>query len=177
MEPCGFVDSEQWSHVDLWICGFVDCGFGAKSMEQWSHEVEVQGSKCTPEQWSHVDLWIWGFGAMRIWGFEDLGSTVQNMMKLGSKHDEIGVNGIMESWGWGWGWGSGEIELNDTFHTSNWKSWFLTFLDLYRPWMTLYVGKSYISENYMKNRVEWYPTQLNLINLNFVLSWALISIS
>ena len=57
--------------------------------------------------------------------------------------------------------------LNDTLHSSNWKSWFLTFLDLYRPWMTLYGGKSYISKNYMKNQVEWYPTQLNLIKLTF----------
>ena len=40
-----------------------------------------------------------------------------------------------------------EIKLNDTLHNSIWKKWFLTFLDLYRPWMTLYDGKSYISEN------------------------------
>ena len=33
--------------------------------------------------------------------------------------------------------------------------------------MTLYAGKSYISENYMKNQVEWHPTQLNLIKLIF----------
>ena len=39
--------------------------------------------------------------------------------------------------------------------------------DLYRPWMTLYDGKSYISENYMKNHVEWYPSQLNLKKLSF----------
>ena len=55
------------------------------------------------------------------------------------------------------------IKLNDTLHNSIWKIWFLTFLDLYRPWMTLYVGKSYISENYMKNRVEWHLAQLDLI--------------
>ena len=33
--------------------------------------------------------------------------------------------------------------------------------------MTSYHGKSYISENYMKNQVEWYPTQLNLIKFIF----------
>ena len=93
---------------------------------------------------------------------------------------------ILTRWPWRWPWMSLyhtylksilKIKLNDTLHSSNWKSWFLTFLDLYRPWMTLYAGKSYISENYMKNRVEWYPTQLNLIKLIFDLSWPLISIS
>ena len=39
--------------------------------------------------------------------------------------------------------------------------------DLYRPWMTLYDGKSYISEIYMKNQVEWHLAQFKLKNLNF----------
>ena len=52
--------------MDLWICGFVD-----------------SGSKCTPEPW--------GFEDLRLRFSEDLGSTVQNMMKLRSKYGEIHI--------------------------------------------------------------------------------------
>ena len=54
---------------------------------------------------------------------------------------------------------------------------FLTSWPWRWPRMTLYDGKSYISEIYMKNQDEWHPAQLNLMKLIFDLSWTLISIS
>ena len=55
-----------------------------------------------------------------------------------------------------------KIKLNDTLHSSIWKSW---VFDLMTLKMTSDHGKSYISGNYMKNRVEWHSAQLNLIKL------------
>ena len=66
-----------------------------------------------------------------------------------------------------------KIKLNDILHSSNWKSWFLTFLELYRPYMTLYACKSDMNENYIKKWVDWHPAQFNLIKLIFDLSWPL----
>ena len=69
-----------------------------------------------------------------------------------------------------------KIKLNDTLHSSIWKIWILTFLDLCRPWMTLYAGKSYISENYMNNWVDWHLAHLKLKKLIFDLSWPLVTL-
>ena len=74
----------------------------------------------------------------------------------------------------------GRRRLNQTFLVQN-QLVILLGNKIFRPFdfdlMTLKMtsdhGKSYISENYMKNQVEWYPTQLNLIKLIFDLSWPL----
>ena len=116
-------------------------------------------------QWCHEDLRIWGFGV-----------NVQIMMKLESTEQWSHLKKLIFDLSWPF------PTLYDFVNIHDWKlhkklSWmtpctpktekvdFWPFLTFYWPWIIFYACKLYMNENYMKNRVDWHPTQLNLIKL------------
>ena len=120
--------------------------------------------------WCNEDLRIWGFGAMRIWGF---GVNVQNMMKLGSTEQWSHLKKLIFDFSWPLPTLYDFVNIHDLklLENSSLMTLFPTQSEKFKFWplltlkMTSDHGKSYISENYMKNQVEWHPAQLNLIKL------------
>ena len=141
----------------MWICGFVDCGFGVK--------VQNMMKLGSTEQWSHEDLRIWGFGV-----------NVQIMMKLESTEQWSHLKKLIFDLSWPLPTLYDFVNIHDLKLHKN-LSWmtlfpaktekvdFWPFLTFYWPWIIFYTCKLYMNENYMKNRVDWHPTQLNLIKL------------